>query len=474
MNTAITRPAIRAAAILAAALLLATLTPGTSRAESPPHETPTGLGSQETTLHNAGPSLNATILSPLDGARRHPAIVLVQGAGPGARGQYRTEAEAMARAGFVVLSYDKRTVGYSQTQRSYRLLADDALAAVQTLRTSPGVDPDRVGLWGFSEGGWVAPLAAAQSPDVKFLVLVGASGVSPARAQAWYLTNKLRRTGVRGSMLGPIAQSGTRLMADAGLFPEADHDAAGALARLQQPVLALWGGQDHQEPPLESSRILQDALRQAGNNRSTIHFFPDAEHKLHTTTDGFDRGADLTPGYVPLMARWVADLPDVAPSADTGTPPRQDFASPELAPAPWYRTYGVQLALLLVLLTSFTTYPLVALLRRLRGRRTAPPAALSARLLSATGAVATLGFTLYLLYVQATMDAGPVIAGRAVVWLTLQLLAGVTVAATIATAAQWWRSTSQATALLRIRLGLLVTGGLAFLPWAASWGLLTP
>ncbi len=48
--------------------------------------------------------------------------------------------------------------------------ADDALAAAEFVRNRAAVDPGRVGLLGFSEGGTVAFLAASRSRSIAFLV----------------------------------------------------------------------------------------------------------------------------------------------------------------------------------------------------------------------------------------------------------------------------------------------------------------
>ena len=58
--------------------------------------------------------------------------------------------------------------------------AQDALAGVRFLKKHPRIAPDRVGLVGHSEGGIVAPLAASQSSDVAFIVLLAGTGVPGA------------------------------------------------------------------------------------------------------------------------------------------------------------------------------------------------------------------------------------------------------------------------------------------------------
>jgi hypothetical protein len=43
------------------------------------------------------------------------------------------------------------------------------------------IDPQRVGLWGISLGGWVAPLASVLSQRPAFLVLLSSCGVHSRR-----------------------------------------------------------------------------------------------------------------------------------------------------------------------------------------------------------------------------------------------------------------------------------------------------
>jgi acetyl esterase/lipase len=121
-----------------------------------------GIRSEDVRIPVGEEVLGGTIMSPVE-AGRHPAVVLVHGAGPGRRSDLIELAERFARAGIVALAYDKRSVGYSAvTSRDFALLAEDALTAVRLLRQRKDVDPERVGLWGISEGGWVVPMAASR------------------------------------------------------------------------------------------------------------------------------------------------------------------------------------------------------------------------------------------------------------------------------------------------------------------------
>ncbi len=58
--------------------------------------------------------------------------------------------------------------------------------------------------------------------------------------------------------------------------------------------------------------------------------------------------------------------------------------------------------------------------------------------------------------------------------LTLQALAAVAVACTALTIWRWWGRHIEVAYGERIRLGLLLAGGLVFSLWAADWGLLVP
>jgi dipeptidyl aminopeptidase/acylaminoacyl peptidase len=115
-----------------------------------------------------GVRLHGSVLAPAGpAAGRRPGLVLVGGASNAAHDPARSrddllpEARSYPARGLDVLIYDKRTVGYSLPHRDYGVLATDALAALALLRGRDGVDPARVGLWGVSEGAWVASIAAS-------------------------------------------------------------------------------------------------------------------------------------------------------------------------------------------------------------------------------------------------------------------------------------------------------------------------
>ncbi|MER6512580.1 prolyl oligopeptidase family serine peptidase [Nonomuraea sp. NPDC001636] len=422
------------------------------------------------------------------------------------------EAVAFARQGLTVLIYDKRSVNYSLFHRSYAQLADDALGAVATLRKEPGVDPGKVGIWGLSEGGWVAPLAASKSEDIAFVVVVGANALQPLRQQTWAVAAGLRKAGVGGSLVEHAEPKLYRVIADGDMFPEPYYDPEPVLAAVRQPVLAIWGVHDLLTPPRETPPIFRAALEKGGNRRYTFRFFEKADHAAHVTPDGgVTRLPELAPGYAELVGGWVAKATSgQAPVAEVSGPaPVQAEDSVGTPPPAWWESAFAQTAVLALFLAGFAGYPAVAVIRRIRGRgaaratpgkgtasrgtagrgtpskatpgnatpgnATAGKGTAAARVVSAGGLAAALGGFAYLFYLISTggklAAPGPMLLGRPLVWLALQAVAVATVVATVPAARTWRRERASGE---RVRLGLLVAAGVAFVPWAFYWGLLLP
>jgi len=406
---------------------------------------------------------------------RHPGIVLVHGSGDSVRAHLAQEAEVFARAGIVTLIYDKRA-DYSRSHRDYSALADDAIVGVGVLRGLPDVDPSKVGLWGLSEGGWVAPLAASRSTDVGFLITIGGSGLSPARTQAWNLINRLGRNGVADPTARGIVAAGMGLAAGLDQFPEADHDPVPVLRAIRQPVLALWGELDMLVPPGESAEVFRREL--TASPSVTVRVLPHAGHAARVTTDGYDRiggptiggfvMGDLTPGYAELMTTWIGSVTGGAPPASTSDEP----APQRTATAAVHPVGAVGFGGFAVLLLALLSWPVWAAVRRLRGRRGRPTGARPARWLTVTGLIAALTGVGYAIYVVASggQDVHGAILGQPLLWLIAR---AATIAALICAVfvAFGWRTAGRAE---RVRLAVVGLGGVLLVPYALSLGLLLP
>jgi dienelactone hydrolase len=162
-----------------------------------------------------------------------PGVVMLHGAGHGERDFQRTIAERFAEEGVASLIFDRRGHGDSGGPRDMDLfvLGHDAAAAWRFLAQQPEVDPSRIGLWGYSHGAWVASLAAAELPEAAFLVLAGAAGVTPGRAEAYRRAQDLRAQGIAPETVAAVERAWTRIFGYIGTGSPGDHPGE-ELARL--------------------------------------------------------------------------------------------------------------------------------------------------------------------------------------------------------------------------------------------------
>jgi hypothetical protein len=102
--------------------------------------------------------------------------------------------------GFAVLTYDKRGTGRSGGDFTFdfQRLARDAAAAVDVLAARDDVDASRIGLSGYSQGGWVAPLASSMTDHAHFVLVSYGMIESPFQEARLETLDHLQRRGVEG------------------------------------------------------------------------------------------------------------------------------------------------------------------------------------------------------------------------------------------------------------------------------------
>jgi pimeloyl-ACP methyl ester carboxylesterase len=284
----------------------------------------------------------------------HSAVVLLHGSGPQTRESYLSYfASLFARQNVATLIFDKRGTGASTGVPWYRtgdhfdVLAEDALAGVKYLRNRPDVAAARIGLWGLSQGGWLVPLAASQSDDVSFVMVVSGGGVSPAEQEIYDDQVKLVDAGFSPSdvtdavELLRLADDVIRGRASWEAFAESraraerkpwfplldrypaklpkeddtwrsgstgmDLDPRSLWQRLHIPVLAIFGQDDKSTPAAESALRMGAALRAGGNVDFTIRTFPNADHGLWVTPRKNERWDWDRParGWIALSTSWL-------------------------------------------------------------------------------------------------------------------------------------------------------------------------
>lgn len=266
-------------------------------------------------------------------------VVALHGASAGTRDHhlYRHLHAVLPPAGIGVVTFDRRGEGASSGDPSvgrFELQARDALAV------AAAVDARRIGLWGYSQGGWVAPIAATISRDVAFLALVASAGVSPHEQMVYANAEQLRRAGYgpaeisraenlrRGlhawilvpdpaaaSSLGPdLAAASDEPWWELTYLPsslptevereewvaEMAFDPRPVFERVSVPALIFYGADDGWTPVSASVRAWHEAV----GDRAEIVVLPDASHDL-TLPDG-----DLHPAYEGRLVEWCRRMAD--------------------------------------------------------------------------------------------------------------------------------------------------------------------
>ena len=277
-----------------------------------------------------------------------PGIVLVDGSGDGACDDWGEWPERFADCGAVVLAHDKPGCGGSPgnwLEQTFEDRARESLAALAVLRAHPACSGRPVGLLGFSQGGWVALLAATEG-DVDFVVSVSGPGVTPEAQDRDRIERELQ---ARGTEPDAIAEAMTwidertrrlragepvedvladqLLLADrswyAGTTEYFDNlpalsflsrligfDPAPVLRRVPCPVLALFGAADTLVPVGPSVEVYAANLPKLPGDPHGLAVFPGADHGLFTADPdpAVPRTEQLAPGFLPMVAGFLSGL----------------------------------------------------------------------------------------------------------------------------------------------------------------------
>ena len=206
---------------------------------------------QDIIINSEGVNLAGTIYKPKNA---YASVVVVHGSGQETR---MTEfAELLANNGISVLTYDKRGVGKSGgvyagpevgtnnvDSLNINLLAKDAGAALNKIKNYSNGTP--IGLLGFSQAGWIIPIAANNNPLVNFMVLFSCPTItSLEQLRFQFYTNGNTDFWVNHT------EEDTRnhIKNDSDRYQFISTDPKVALRNISAPSLWLFGGKDIQIP----------------------------------------------------------------------------------------------------------------------------------------------------------------------------------------------------------------------------------
>jgi pimeloyl-ACP methyl ester carboxylesterase len=275
---------------------------------------------EEVKFKNGNVTLSGTLVKPLTAAP-YPVVVVVHGSGEQGRNFnfYKFWGDFFARHGVAALIYDKRGVGQSSGDfrtATFDDLAGDVVAAVKTLKKRKDINLQQIGIFGISQGGWIGPLAASLTRDIKFLILDVGPAVTVEEQELNSVEYSMRADEIPETDIKE-ALAYTRLMFKAAYTGEAKPELAAATQRIRNkewskyvqlvdsdkdledwkrikydpapvlrktkiPVLSLFGENDVRVPPVENRKKMENYLKEAGNNDVTIRVIPNVGHDMES------------------------------------------------------------------------------------------------------------------------------------------------------------------------------------------------
>jgi uncharacterized protein len=303
------------------------------------------------TFQNGNVKLSGQLKIPIT-TGPYPAVVML--AGSNAQSRYGQDcilgfnADFLARLGFAVLSYDKRGTGKSTGEREDIGLDGDALAGIEMLRQRKDIDPKRIGIWGLSEGGMIAPQVAVQT-NIAFIVNVSGDVVRGDQQEIDRVELQLRADGFPEDQIRE-AVAFQRLKFDYALTgkdwgeylaaynkykdrkwfpdpyvgpPSSKDDSAfeewrtGASSlspgdywgKYKNPALFFYGEFETYSKSSSDIALLKEAMKKAGNTHYTIEIIPGAEHTMRQAKTGGPRELPylnrFVPAYFDTLRDWL-------------------------------------------------------------------------------------------------------------------------------------------------------------------------
>jgi uncharacterized protein len=275
-----------------------------------------------------GFSLAATISRPLapveaaaTGGRkpaqvRLPAVILVSGSNPSERDEFVSGipifaqiANALADAGYLVVRYDERGMGQSggrPESSTFEEFAADARAVFTYLSKRKDVDPKRVSVIGYGEGGWVALILAAREQRLAAVVLIA----TPAISGTELVLEQQRQLFERGGSAGPQQEAAIEqqkkildaVMTGKGwdaLTPDIRKrvdtplyrsflmfDPEQMINRTRQPILVIQPALDREVPAYHGDQIAQLSRSRIRARGTDFVQLPGINHLLARATTG--------------------------------------------------------------------------------------------------------------------------------------------------------------------------------------------
>jgi len=293
--------------------------------------------SRETVLFASGElSLEGDLILPAGRAEKKPAVVFITGSGDSLYQNYSPGVvETYVQGVFLprdiaVFYYNKRGMGQSEgswLNNDFQGRADDTSAAVEFLRSHPSIDPDRIGVIGHSQGGWIANLTAAQHDELAFFIsLAGPTTSVEGNMEDNYRGFLMCEDGFQGEELEDRIQRQLRLTklgaAIGRVIPVGvigfdthiiDYDPIDAIKSVPVPGLFVYGEHDTIVFADRNQQRFNEIFGGSPPEHLQVAIIPQATHIFRVTPDMCTSRADslempLSEDLVQVLDDWLAEI----------------------------------------------------------------------------------------------------------------------------------------------------------------------
>ena len=207
--------------------------------------------------------------------------IIIHGSGTSRRNSvwYVSVAHHLQQHGIAVLLPDKRGSEKSEGEwlgTSFEELATDTISAIEFVKHQQMFEYSAIGLLGMSQGGWIAPVVAAETDDVSFVVSMSGAAVTTEEQllhEEIYNIAPYTYTFL-AKLIAPI--SARNLMKKAFFIPTAGFDPVPYWKDVHAPVFFALGGDD-ENVPVDAS---VQRLKENNLNHFIMKIYPGGGHAI--------------------------------------------------------------------------------------------------------------------------------------------------------------------------------------------------
>ncbi|RTY95377.1 S9 family peptidase [Flavobacterium sp. GT3R68] len=289
---------------------------------------------------------------------KFPVVILITGSGAQDRNEELFEhkpfaviADDLTKKGIAVLRFDDRGIGKSTGSfgnSTTQDFANDVLAAVDFLKTKSNINPKKIGLIGHSEGGMIAPIVAANSKDISFIVLMAGPGTPIDELMVEQNTRMAQLSGMSDEQIKVSSEKNKSIyaiiknstpenlekeltaylkMTMSNLSDEAvknqvqmmsgkwfqyfiKYNPAENLSKVKCPVLAINGSLDFQVPSAANLKAIETALLKGKNKKFKTVELQGLNHLFQEAgTGAFEEYSKIeqtiSPKALDVMSNWI-------------------------------------------------------------------------------------------------------------------------------------------------------------------------